>query len=138
MAVGNTEKQVQWSSSDSVSVSAAGNQTSDLAGLSATAIARAVTLKADNAGTPTSGDTVDIYLLATCGDPDGSGSDEYPNDDSDGDFLANLDTYAAPAGTAIATVVLPAGIKDAKLYAKNNAGSNSITVSACINEKTVS
>jgi len=133
MAVANNEQQVTWSSSDSISVSAAGTQTSDAVAFSATAFAAMIMLKADNNGTPASGDTVDFYALLSCGDPDGSSSDEYPNDDSDGIFLARLDTDADDP--ALATVALPVA-KAARIHARNNASSNAITVSACINEKT--
>jgi len=133
MAVGNNEQQVTWSSSDSVSVTAGGTQTSDAVTFSATAFAAMVTLKADNNGTPASDDTVDFYALLSCGDPDGSSSNEYPNDDSDGIFLARLDTNADDP--ALATVVLPVA-KAVKIHARSNASSNAITVSACINEKT--
>ena len=135
MAVANNEQQITWSSSNSASVSAGGTQASDAASLSATAFAAMVTLKADNDGTPASGDTVDFYALITCGDPDGASTDEYPNDDSDGIFLARLDTYADDP--AVATVNLPVG-KAVKLYAKNNSSGRAITVSACVNEKTAS
>ncbi len=133
MAVANNERQVTWSSSNSASVSAGSTQASDAASFSATAFAAMITLKADNNGTPASGDTVDFFALVSCGDPDGSGSDEFPNDDSDGMFLARLDTNADDP--ALATVALPVG-KAVKLYAKNNSSGRAITVSACINEKT--
>ena len=135
MAVANNEIQVQWSSANSKSVAASGAETSDAFSFSATAFLAMILVKADNSGTPASGDTVDFYLLPTCGDPDGSGSDEYPNDDSDGLFIAQLDTYADDP--ALACVPIPIA-KGGKLYAKNNASSNAITVSACINEKTAS
>jgi hypothetical protein len=135
MAVANNEQQVTWSSSNSVSVSAGGNQTSDAVTLSTTAFAAMVTLKADNDGTPAGGDTVDFYALLTCGDPDGGASDEYPNDDSDGIFLTRLDTDADDP--ALATVSLPVA-KAVKLYARNNSSGRAVTVSACINEKTAS
>jgi len=133
MAVANNEQQVTWSSSNSVSVSAGSTQASDAASFSATAFAAMITLKADNGGTPASGDTVDFYALLSCGDPDGFGSDEYPNDDSDGMFLARLNTNADDPATM--TVALPVA-KAVKIYAKNNSSGRAITVSACINEKT--
>ena len=133
MTVANNEQQVTWSSSNSVSISAGGNETSDAVTLSTTAFAAMVTLKADNSGTPASGDTIDFYALLSCGDPDGSGTDEFPNDDSDGIFLARLDTNADDP--ALATVAMPIA-KAVKLYAVSNASSNAIAVSACINEKT--
>jgi hypothetical protein len=93
-----------------------------------------ITLKADNSTTPAAGDTIDFYVLPTCGDPDGSGSAEYPNDEKDGIFLATLDT--TDNDPAIATVPFPIACTNFKLYAKSNASTNAITVSACVNEKT--
>ena len=91
-----------------------------------------ITLKADNDGTPASGDTVEFYLLATCGDPDGNSADEYPLDDDDGLLLAVLDTFANdPTVKTAACPVAKAG----KLFAKNSSSGRAITVSACINEK---
>jgi len=133
MTVANNEQQVTWSSSNSVSISAGGAETSDAITLSTSAFAAMITLKADNSSAPASGDTVDFYALLSCGDPDGAAGDEYPNDDSDGIFLARLDTNADDP--AIVTVSLPVA-KAAKIHAKSNASSNAITVSACMNEKT--
>ena len=135
MAIANNEIQVQWSSANSVSVSAGGSQTSDAFSFSATAFDAMVTLKADNNGTPASEDSVDFYYLPTAGDPDGASADEYPADDTNGIPLARLDTYAEDP--CVVTVMIPVA-KGGKLYAKSNAASNSITVSACINEKTAS
>ena len=134
MTIANNEQQVQWSSSNSVSVTAGSNQTSDQITLSTAAYDAMITLKADNAGTPASGDTVEFYALLSCGDPDGAGAAEFPNDDSNGTFLAVLDTNADDP--TIKTVAFPVGAPYAKIYAKSNASSNAITVSACINEKT--
>ena len=133
MTVANHEQQVTWNASNSVSVSAGGAESSDAITLSTSAFAAMITLKADNSSAPASGDTVDFYALLSCGDPDGAGADEYPNDDSDGMFLARLDTNADDP--AVATVVVPVA-KAVKLYAKNNSSGRAITVSACINEKT--
>jgi len=133
MTVANNEQQVTWNASNSVSVTAGGAESSDAITLSTSAFAAMITLKADNSSAPASGDTVDFYALLSCGDPDGSAGDEYPNDDSDGLFLARLDTNADDP--AIATVSLPVA-KAAKIHAKSNASSNAITVSACMNEKT--
>ena len=132
MAITNNEIQIQWSSSNSVSVSAGDTQTSDAFTFSQTTVDAMITLKADNDGTPASGDTVEFYLLATCGDPDGNGDDEYPLDNDDGLLLAVLDTFANdPTVKTVACPVAKAG----KLYAKNNSSGRAITVSACINEK---
>ncbi len=71
--------------------------------------------------------------MLTCGDPDGASTSEYPNDDTDGLFLARLDTFSNDP--AIVTVPLPVAV-GGMLYAKNNSTGRAITVSACINEKT--
>jgi len=134
MAIANNEQQVKWSASDSVSISAGLSQTSDAITLSTACYDAMITFKANNGGTPASGDTVEFYALLSCGDPDGAGSAEYPNDDSDGMFLAVLDTNVN--NPAIKTVSLPVAAPNLKIYAKNNASANAITVSACINEKT--
>jgi hypothetical protein len=135
MALANNEIQVQWSGSNSVSVGAAGSQTSDVFTFSQTAFDAMITLKADNAGTPAAGDTVEFYLLATCGDPDGAGSDEFPPNSGDGLLLAVLDTYVNDP--AVRTVACPIA-KSGKLYARNNSSGRAITVSACVNEKIIS
>ena len=138
MALANNEIQVAWATAASKSVAAAAAETSDAMTLSQTAIERAVTIKADNAGTPASGDTVDIYLLATCGDPDGAGASEYSSNIYDGEFLVRLNTYGSGQDPAVATVTISSAVVDAKLLAKSNAASNAIVVSACVNEKLVS
>lgn len=136
MAVANNEIQVEWDSGNtSKSVSAGGTATSDAFNFSATAVDAMVTLKADNAGTPALGDTLEFYLLATCGDPDGASTDEYPDDGDEGILLGVLDTYAHDP--AIKTVTCPIA-KGGKVHVKSNASSNAMVASACINEKTVS
>lgn len=135
MALGNTEIQVQWSSSDSKSVTAATTEASDVFTYAAGASEAMVTLKADNAGTPASGDTVDFYLAASCGDPDGASTEEYPANVAHMIYLGTIDTYTQDAECL--TVVLPVTVKG-KIVAKSNAASNAITVSACINQKVVS
>ena len=135
MGVANNEIQVLWSTASSKSVSSGGNETSDAFSFTSTAFDATITLKADNEGTPASGDEIDFYLLLTAGDPDGASTSEYPTDDSDGLFLATLDTNSDDP--AISTVNIPVSV-GGKLHAVSGASSNSITVSACINEKTAS
>jgi hypothetical protein len=136
MAVANNEIQVQWDSgTNSKSVSASGIAVSDAFNFSSSAVSAMITLKADNSGTPVSGDNVECYVLLSCGDPDGSGANEYPNSDSDGFFLALLDTNEEDP--TVVTVELPVAA-GAKIYVINNASSNSIAISACINEKVIS
>lgn len=132
MAITRQETQVTWTAANSVSVTAGSNQTSDEINLDASCVAAQISLKADNAGTPASGDTISFYLLQTSGDPDGASTDEF---DTVGHaiLLTVLDTNSEdPAGR---TVPLPIPQKGAKLYAASAAASNSITVSATITEQ---
>ena len=128
------ETQVQWSSSNSVSVTAASTQTSDEVNLNASTSAARITLKADNSTTPAADDQIYFWLLETSGDPDGTGTDEF---DTTGHayLLAVLDTNNEDP--AITTVDLPLPQKGLKIYAEGaTAGTtNSITVSCTITEK---
>jgi hypothetical protein len=134
VTLANNEIQVTWSAANSQSIAASGNATSDVFTFSTNASFGHIQLKADNDGTPAAGDTVEFYLLLSCGDPDGAGADEY-----------DTVNHALPLGTldtnsedpAIRTVNCPI-VKAGKLYAVNNSAGRAITVSACILEKTVS
>lgn len=129
MAVTRSQYQVTWSSSNSVSVASGGNATSDDVTLAAATFDGSVTLKADNDGTPASGDTVDFFLLASTGDPDGTGTQEYDSeDDTHPRWLARLDTNTTDP--AVATVTIPVTAADVRIYAINNSGGRAITVSA--------
>lgn len=131
MAVSKNELQVQWSSSNSTSVASGGNATSDVATFDATTFTASIQLKADNDGTPASGDTVDFYILFTTGDPDGTGSDEYDTTGA-AHFLTQLDTNSEdPQIKTIGPIIVP---KACKIYAENNSGGRAITVSAAIYE----
>jgi len=129
MAMSRTETQIEWSSSDSTSVSSGSAATSDAFTLETDCIALAIQCKADNAGTPASGDTLDVYILWTCGDPDGASTDEYDSTDH-GMFVCQLDTDQDDP--AIRTVDLPVSAKGGKVYVESNAASNSITASAAL------
>jgi hypothetical protein len=132
MAITVNEVQVTWSASSSVSVSAGGNQTSDVATIDQTCFQATIMLKADNGGTPAAGDTVSFYLLASLGDPDGASTAEYGTTVQDIP-LGTLDTNADDP--AIMTVTIPMPLVTCKVYAVSGASSNSITVSATILEQ---
>jgi len=134
VTLANNEIQIEWSAADNVSIASGNNATSDPFVLSTNGSFAHIQIKADNDGTPAAGDTVDFFLLLTCGDPDGAGADEY---DTVGHALplVTLDTNAEDP--ALRTVNCPM-VKGGKLYAVNNSAGRAITVSACILEKTVS
>jgi len=133
MAITGNEVQVQWNSgSNYYSISASGNYTSDVANLNTAAFDGMIELKADNDGTPASGDTVDFYIQYTSGDPDGSGSDEYDTDEHS-IFLAQLDTNVEDP--AITHVPVNTAADHFQVYAVNNSSGRAITVSATMTEK---
>ena len=134
MALVTTEQQVTWSAANSVSIAAGGNSTSDAITPTADTVFQAkFQLKADNDGTPASGDTVDFYLLESLGDPDGASTAEYATT-THGQHLARLDTNTTdPAG---AVVWVPGPYETFKIYAVNNSGGRAITVSVTMLEQT--
>ena len=132
MTVARGELQVTWDTgSNSKSVAAASNATSDAMALDATAFAAQIHCYADNAGTPASGDTVDFYVLQSGGDPIGTGSDVFDNSNvAHATFLVTVNTFAADASQS--TVPFPMPQKAFRIYAVNNDGGSAATVGATI------
>jgi hypothetical protein len=133
MAVSKNEIQVKWSASDTVSVTFGSNATSDEITLSGTAASWMVQVKADNAGTPASGDELKVFILLSTGDPDADpdSADEF---DTVGhaQHVMTLDTNTEDPAILTRWPLPPA--KKAKVYVENDASSNSITVSAQVYE----
>jgi len=134
ITLANNEIQITWAAANSLSIAAANNARSDIFTFSTNSSFGHIQIKADNDGAPAAGDTVDFFLLLTCGDPDGAGADEY---DTVGHAipLGTLDTNAEdPALRTVNCPIVLAG----RLYAVNNSAGRAITVSACILERTMS
>jgi len=133
ITLANNEIQVTWSAANSISIPFGNNVTSDVFTFSVNSSFGHMQIKADNNGTPAAGDTVDFFLLLTCGDPDGAGAAEY---DTVGHALplGTLDTNAEDP--ALRTVNCPI-VLGGRLYAVNNSAGRAITVSACILERTM-
>ena len=68
MASTINEQQITWSAANSLTVSSATQQVSDAVTLNVEDWDGSVTVNADNAGTPASGDTCDVYVLWSNGD----------------------------------------------------------------------
>jgi len=134
MAVSKAGQQVTFSSANSVAVSADSQTTSDAITLSSNSVAAQITLKSDHSGSPSSGDTVDFYILYSTGDPDGSATDEF---DTSGHALHPAILDLNIEDPAQKTVDIPVSAKSFKIYIDNN-GSLSITCSAEIYETIVS
>lgn len=133
ITLANNEIQITWAAANSLSIAAAANATSDVFTFSTDSSFGHMQIKADNDGAPAAGDTVDFFLLLSCGDPDGAGADEY---DTVGHALplGTLDTNAEDP--ALRTVNCPI-VLGGRLYAVNNSAGRAITVSACILERTM-
>ena len=132
MAITVNEVQVLWSTAAYLSIAAAGNGTSDAFAIDQTCFQATIECKADNDGTPAAGDTVDFYLLATLGDPDGADASEYGTTVQDL-HLCTLDTNTTDP--AICTVQIPVPLVGGKIYAVNNSAERAITVSTIILEQ---
>lgn len=133
MPITRNETKVLFGGANSVSIASLGSNVSDLITLDTTCISASLTIKADNAGTPATGDTVDVYVLLSSGDPDGAAvADEFASADTvHARFLCQLDT--ATSDPAIRTVDYPFVPQAGKLFAVNN-GASSVTFSAVIEE----
>lgn len=134
MAVSRTQTQVAWSTNATISLTTGAPAVdSDAVTFGASTFDATVSVKADNAGTPASGDTVDVYALYTNGDPDAApdSADEFDTS-AHAEYLGTLDTDTEDP--AIKTFRLKAAAKGVKVRCESNAASNSITASAQITE----
>ncbi len=120
---------------NSKSIAAAGNATSDAHSMGDETIDAQVIVKADNAGTPASGDELTVKILATVGDPDADpdSADEYTTT-SHAKVVAVLDTNSEDPAIS-GPIGIPPALKGIKVYASNGASSNAIVASAQIREK---
>lgn len=138
MAITHATQALQFGGADSASVTAGGNQTTDVINLDDTCVAARIELKADNSTTPASDDQIYCWLLETLGDPDAEpeSADEYSTA-KHAILLAVLDT--ASEDPAIAIVDLPIPSKGLKVYFEGaTAGTtNAITVSGRMLEQRV-
>jgi len=141
MGIAQTELQVTWNTGNNSFDLATGNswtQESDAMDVADTTIKALIQMKADQTtGTPASGDYVDMFLLATLGDPDGASSDEYDTADH-AIHLARLDVNLDDP--AIATVDLPMPLLGFKIRAVGAgfASTDVCAVSATVLQMTLS
>ena len=120
-----------------VDITSGGNATSEVCTFNAEAWDAALTLYADNQGTPASGDTVDVFIEWTSGSVDGTAGDDYDTPKG-AQWVARLNTYAIdsdgedPQQKTVPLTTMAA--KAFKLYAKNNSGGRTIRVRAEISD----
>jgi len=134
MALTRNEKQITWSSASSITLSAATLTWSDAVSFDATDIAGGLLVSVDNAGTPASGDTCEIWITYTTGDVLGDSGDDFATDEH-AVYLGLMDTYSTntpgedPARKAV--VVDVQSYKGFKLGVKAaNAATRNIVVRA--------
>jgi len=101
MASSRVETQVTWSSANTKSLNSNSWFVSDAIPFNAEDWEAELQIRADNSGTPASGDTVEVRILYTAGDVDnGGGADDYPDVNTSGstaaraELAAFLDTYS--------------------------------------------
>jgi len=94
MAITRVETQVQFSAANSITVTSNTQADSDAFTFDATTIMAGIVVSADNAGTPASGDYVDLYWKSSTGDVLGDSGNDYETDEH-ATFLGRIDTVAA-------------------------------------------
>lgn len=123
----NSETQITWSGSNSVSVASGGSETSDVITPSGGSVQATVLLKANHDSTPADGDEIEFVFQYTIGDPDGAAGDEYTTEEHSYSVIA--DTFLEDP--ALLLIELPQPLKAFQLKANNN-GASAITVSATL------
>ena len=94
MASSINEQQILWASASSTTLNTASRVDSDAVVLNVEDWDASLSISADNAGTPASGDTVDVYVKWSNGDLLGDTGNDYDTDEH-AQFVCRLDTYSA-------------------------------------------
>ena len=138
MAITRNQTQVQWTGANTKSVTSATEVISDLITLDPTCVALSISLYADNAGTPASGDTAVYRIQWSTGDVVANTGDDFDTSEH-AQYLTTLDTYSTntpgedPAQRTIIVDVVAQKFKIAVTCA--NAATRNVTVSARIEEQ---
>lgn len=136
MALTRNETQITWSAAASVTLSANTRQDADAFTFDATDFAASLTINADNAGTPASGDYVDCYIKWTTGDVLGDTGNDYDTDEH-AQFLCRLDTFSTNTpgeDPARKTIDIPVSATGFKLSVQGNqAATRNVVVRARVN-----
>ena len=107
MASSRTETGITWSSAASVTLSSATAVASDLFAFNIEDWECDLAVHVDNAGTPASGDVVNVRVAYSVGNIDGSAGDDYATTEH-AEYVGRLDTYATNTpGEDPAMLVVP-------------------------------
>lgn len=121
MAASKAEGHVTWPTTTTYSAITTGsNATSDAVTLAADTYALAVSIYSAHQGTPTSGDTVDWYILWSTGDVTGDTNESFDTT-THAMFIGQHDNNVSSGCQT--TVDLPISTKAFKVYAVNNGAS---------------
>lgn len=116
MAGSINETQVAWSTASSISLSTTSAFTSDAVAINAEDDSGSVQVSADNAGTPSSGDVVDVYVAWSNGDVLGDSGDDFDTTEH-AEWLGRLDTYATNTpGEDPARKTIPLRVRGKKAF----------------------
>lgn len=128
MAITKGLIQLTWAAANTLTIAAASTGTSDACLISASAFDASILIKAVNNGTPTAGDTVDFYFLATTGDPDAV-PDVTPEYATQRGYIGTID-LGTTSPNLICLPLPSAAVTYFKLQAINRSPARTVTVSA--------
>ncbi len=138
MAITRVQNQVLWSTANTLSVTSATEVVSDVFTLDDTCINLSITLSADNAGTPASGDTAVWRIQWSNGDVLADTGDDYDTSEH-AQLLAVLDTFGTntPGEDPVRRTVSVAPVaKKFKLACTcANAATRNVTIAARVDEQ---
>jgi hypothetical protein len=139
MAMTRNQTQIQFSSSNSVVIStASGTATSDAFTFDATDVAASLTVKASTAGTPATGDVIDVYIEFTTGDVSGSAGASTYDTPEHALYLGRIDNFATDVPgeqPAQKTWDIPVSAVGFKVFIQGSANANTRnqTINARVN-----
>lgn len=138
MAITKFESDITFASASSITVNSNTQADSDAFTPDATCVALGIIVDANNAGTPASGDWVDLYWKCSLGNVDGSAGDDWETDEH-AMYLGRLNTFGSDTpgeDPARKFFELPVAIKSGKLsYKCNQAATRNIVLRARVLEQ---
>ena len=138
MALTRVQTQVPWATANTLTVTSATEAVSDVVTLEDTCVSLAITVSADNAGTPASGDTAVWRIQWSTGDVLANTGDDYDTSEH-AQYLTTLDTYATNTpgeDPARRTIIVDVVAKKFKLACTcANAATRNMVIAARVEEQ---
>jgi len=140
MAITHVQGQVLWSTASSLSVTSATEVVSDVFPLDDSCVAFDLSVSANNAGTPASGDTAIFKILWSTGDILGDTGDDFDTSEH-AELVATIDTFTTNTpgeNPGRRTVFFPLTARKFKITCTcANAATRNITIRARVQEHRV-